>query len=110
MEFEKKLQAFIDSVKLKATDGLTLEEAFSILIEFVEFAVFAAKDLANPGPEKRAIVLKWVGILFDTIAPLVPVPLWWKPIQIFTRPIFRMIVLQLSAAILEKVYREKVNV
>lgn len=109
MEFEANLKAFIDSVKLKAADGLTLEEAFAILVEFVEFAVLAAKELSNPGPEKKAIVLAWVGTLFDTIAPLVPVPFWFRPFQPFTSPLLRHLVLQLAGAIIEKVYREKVN-
>lgn len=109
MDFEAKLTSFIESVKLKAVDGLTLEEAFSILVDFVEFAVLTAKELANPGPEKREIVLGWVGKLFDVIAPLVPVPFWFRPFQPFTRPLLRHLVLQLAGAILEKTVKEKLH-
>jgi hypothetical protein len=106
MEFEKSLKAFIESAKAKAADGLNLEEAFSILIEFVQLAVTLAKDLKNPGPEKRALVLLWVGVLFDNIAPLVPVPFWYVPFQVFVRPLNRHIVLMVAAAFLEKFYKE----
>lgn len=106
MDFENSLKAFIESTKLKAKDGLSLEEAFSILIDFVQLAVTLAKDLQNPGPEKRALVLHWVGVLFDTLAPLVPVPVWYLPFQIFVRPLNRYIVLTVAAALLERFYKE----
>jgi hypothetical protein len=104
MDFNSRMQAFIESVKVKAKDGLSLEEAFSILHDFIEMAVEAAKELGNPGAEKRAIVLQWVGTLFDVLAPLVPVPLWFKLLQPFTRPIVRQVVLALAGALLEKTY------
>lgn len=109
MDFEAKLQAFIDAARTKAKDGLTLEEAFTILYDFVVLATGLAEDLRNPGPEKRAIVLQWVGILFDTLAPLVvsALPIWLKWYHLlvpFVRPANRQIVLAIAAAILERVY------
>lgn len=109
MDFETKLQAFIDAARTKAKDGLTFEEAFTILYDFVVLATSLASDLRNPGPEKRAIVLQWVGILFDTVAPLMvsAMPLWLQWYQLFVpyvRPYNRQIVLAVAAAILERVY------
>lgn len=101
MDFNSKLTAFVESVKEKAKDGLTLEEAFAILFEFVEFAVAAAKELNNPGPEKRALVLEWVGKLFDVVAPLVPVPVWYRLLQPLTRPLVRHLVMTLAGAAIE---------
>lgn len=107
-DFEKTLKAFIDGVQLKAKDGLTLEEAFTILIEFVELAVNAAKELSNPGPEKRELVLHWVGILFDTLAPVIGsgTPAWYWPFIPFVRPLIRQIVLTVAAALLERYYKK----
>ena len=104
MDLAAQLQAFIDAARSKAKDGLSLEEAFTILYDFVVLATSLAKDLGNPGAEKREIVLQWVGILFDTVAPLVPVPLFYRVLQPVLRPINRKIVLAIAAAILERVY------
>lgn len=104
MDFATQLQAFINNAKVKAADGLSLEEAFSLLYDFIVLATSLAKDLANPGIEKRAIVLDWVAKLFDTVAPLVPVPMWYRLLQPIVRPINRQIVLAVAAAILERVY------
>lgn len=101
MNFEVKLQAFLDNCVAKAQDGLTMQELFSLLLEFVEFAVEAAKELSNPGAEKREFVLAWVGKLFDLIAPKVPVPIWYLPFQPFVRPINRRLILALAGALIE---------
>lgn len=109
MDFATQLQAFINNAKAKAADGLNLEEAFSLLYDFIVLATSLATSLKNPGTEKREIVLDWVAKLFDAIAPLVtaklPVWLWWYyPLIPIVRPINRQIVLAVAAAILERVY------
>lgn len=108
MDFNSKLTAFVESVKEKSKDGITFEEAFAILYEFVAFAVEAAKELQNPGPEKRAIVLSWVGKLFDVLAPLVvmALPKWYWPLVPVVRPINRQIVLAAAGALIEWILKD----
>lgn len=104
MDFTAKVTAFIEKVKADAKDGLTLPGAAQIVYAFIELAVGAAQELGNPGPEKKALVLQWVGVLFDAIAPLVPVPTFYRLLQPFVRPYVKQFVLLVADGLLEVVY------
>lgn len=106
--FEQSLKAFLADAQAKFKDGLSLAEAGQLLLSFLSLAVELANSLKNPGPEKKAIVLQWVGIAFDTLAPLVPVPLWYRVVQPFLRPHVRTLILALADGMIEYVYRHKV--
>lgn len=77
VNFNDDIAAFYaESVRL-AADGLTIEEATTIISRFVSLCVRSAFSLSNPGPEKKAIVMDWITKLIDKISPALPAPYNW---------------------------------
>lgn len=106
--FEAALKAFLASAQAKYADGLTLQEFGQLLTEFIGLAVDLARDLQNPGPEKKALVLTWIGIAFDTLVPLIPMPVWYRVFVPFVRPVLRQLLLAFAGGMIETLYRNKV--
>jgi hypothetical protein len=108
--FEASLKAFLADAQRRFADGLTLGEAGQLFVSFLWLAVDLANDLRNPGPEKKAIVLQWVGVAFDTFVPLIPTPIWYRTlIAPFVRPHLRSLILGLAGGMIEfRVQQNKV--
>lgn len=104
MDFEARVKAFIADAVAKGQNGYTLAELGQIFYALIELAVSAAKDLQNPGPQKKQLVMQAVAALFDAVVPLVPVPWWYVPFQPFVRPHLRALVLGVADGVIEKVY------
>lgn len=77
ISFDDDVQAFYDESVRLAADGLTVYEAGLILSRFVSLCVRSAFRLSNPGPEKKALVMKWISDLLDKLIPALPMPWNW---------------------------------
>jgi hypothetical protein len=102
MDFNARLQAFVESAKAKAANGLTIAEMTAIVYEFIQLATAAANELSNPGAEKKALVLDWAGKLFDVLIVFVPLPMWYRlAVAPFARKYVRAAYLEVVSALIE---------
>lgn len=100
--FADQVKAFLVTAKLQAIDGLTWAEFGELLVALLRLGVSGAEMLNVSGPEKKALVLEAVGVLFDTVADkCVPLALW--PIWLISRSSIRSLVLQLASGALEQI-------
>lgn len=74
--FDVQVRALFEDAKAKAADGLTLAEAGQIFSALLLLAVNSAFGMDETGERKKAWVLQWVGVLFDTLLPSIPLP-WY---------------------------------
>jgi len=94
----------IDSFKEKIKDGLTLQEIGQLFTEFIQTGVIEYLKITIPGTEKKEKLMEQVGILFDLIAPAIPLPMFFTPIRLILRPYLRKIVLAICDGAIEGVY------
>lgn len=106
--FQAQVEAFVARARELAAEGLTWAELSQLTIALVQLAVSAATQLANPGADKKALVLAAVGYLFDAVAPrlALPFPLslvdgWVRP---WIQPRLRALVLSLADGAIEAIY------
>ena len=102
--FDPLISEFIADARAASVDGFTLAEIGELFVEFIDRAVAAAAMLANPGTEKKAVVLAAVGVLFDNIAPAIPLPMIVQPFRVFIRPYVRQLVIALAGGVIEVSY------
>ena len=80
--FSVAAQRFLDTARDQARDGLTWAEFGSLVAALVRLAVETLDATQTlTGPEKKAIVLESVGVLFDSLAvmcvPMTVYPFWF---------------------------------
>lgn len=80
------------------------EQLSGLLRDLIETAVREAFDLDISGPEKKQFVLDAVGYLFDTVAPVVPLPWWLVFFRVPLLRIARRVVLVVADQFIEYVY------
>ena len=102
--FGPMISGFITEAKKAAEGGLTLAEINGLFLEFVDRAVKAAAALANPGIEKKQVVLAAVGVLYDNVAPSIPLPMILQPFRPFVRPYIKKLVIALADGAIEVSY------
>lgn len=66
----RQLADLIASIKAKASDGLTIAEIRALVNEAIATGMPIVDLLAAPGPEKKALLLSYVGQLIDFLAEL----------------------------------------
>jgi hypothetical protein len=100
-DISSKVSAFLASAKQAAQGGLTWQE-FGVLVASLVRLCVETLDATQTltGPEKRAIVLEAVGVLFDTVAGLC-VPLAGYPFWLVVRPAARALVIAIAAGTIE---------
>ena len=103
-EFTLRVSAFIADARTKAADGLTLQEAGQLFYAFILLAVDAANTLANSGPERKALVMRWAGELYDVVIKAVPLPWWLSLALTFGGGALRSMVLELVSGFVEAAY------
>lgn len=74
--FDAQVRALFEDAKAKAANGLTLAEVGQIVQGLILLAVNSAFGMDETGEKKKAWVLAWLGTLFDTLLPSIPLP-WW---------------------------------
>jgi hypothetical protein len=99
---QQKVSAFLAAASSSAEDGLTWSEFGELLVALLKLCVSVLDTTATlTGPEKKALVLDAVGMLFDAVAgrcvPLVAYPVW-----VLARPAVRQLVLALASGAIEQ--------
>jgi hypothetical protein len=96
-------QQFLDSAREQARDGLTWSEFGSLVASLVRLSVEMLDAVQTlTGPEKKAIVLESVGVLFDSLAVLC-VPYATYPFWFIVRPAARALVVAIAAGTIETI-------
>ncbi len=102
--FDSLISEFVADARVKSVDGFSLAELGELFTEFIDKAVKAAAILSNPGAEKKAVVLAAVGVLFDNVAPAIPLPFFVQPFRAFIRPYVRQLVIAIADGAIEVSY------
>jgi hypothetical protein len=102
-DISRKVSAFLATAKVLAKDGLTWMEFGALVAALVRLSV-ETLDATHTlsGPEKRAIVLEAVGVLFDSLAVLC-VPYATYPFWYIVRPAARALVIAIAAGTIETI-------
>jgi hypothetical protein len=89
--------AFLETAREQARDGLTWQEFGRMLVQLLYLLVSGLDAVATmTGPEKKVIALTAVSALFDRFADLcVPVTLY--PFWLLVRPAVRTLILALAS-------------
>lgn len=96
-------QRFLDSAREQARDGLTWNEFGTLVASLVRLAVEMLDAVQTlSGPEKKAIVLESVGVLFDSLA-VACVPYATYPFWLIVRPAARALVVAIAAGTIETI-------
>jgi len=102
-DIASKVSAFLVTARVSAKDGLTLTE-FGVLVAALVRLTVETLDTTKTltGPEKRAIVLEAVAVLFDSVAVLC-VPYATYPFWYIVRPAARSLVIAIAAGTIETI-------
>lgn len=97
-----KVQAFIATAKSAAAGGLTWAEFGELFIALMRLCISTLDTVSVlSGPEKKAMVIEAVAMLFDAVAdkavPLAAYPLW-----LLVRPSVRSLLLAVAAGAVER--------
>ncbi len=103
MSFYEIRDRLIASAKEKAKDGLTGQELGLLVYEAIEVLVSEAKKLPWTGAFKKEEVMNSVALLFDQVAPMIPVPIWYP--SWLLRPHMRRFVLWMADGLVEAIYK-----
>lgn len=96
----QKVRGFITVARLKAQDGLTVSEFGELFLALMRVAIEAADALSAAGPQKKALVLDALALLFDEVADkAVPMYLW--PVWVVARPALRAAVIAAASGAIE---------
>ena len=100
-EFFSTIAGFIQDVRDKSADGLTIAEAAGLLNEFLSKSIHLADILGNPGNDKKTLVLQALGTAFDYVWPAIPLPMLLSPFRVFLTPAARTIVLAIGSGMID---------
>lgn len=112
LSIPQQLSELLKSYKAKAVDGLTVSEGVALVKEATAAMMAIVAVLNEPGEEKKALVLSYVGELVDFLLPkLVAVlPIWARFFAPYFVPLVKQAILALAESWLEKTYLEKFKV
>ena len=92
-----RANAFLETAREQASDGLTWQEFGRLLVQLLYLLVSGLDAVAGmSGPEKKQIVLIGATALFDRFADLC-VPAVAYPAWLLVRPIVRTLILALAS-------------
>jgi hypothetical protein len=98
-----KVKAYIATAQSAAADGLTWAEFGELLVALVRLLVESLDAVSVlTGPQKKAMVLEAVGLLFDAVADKA-VPAYIYPLWLLARPAVRQLVVALAAGAVEQI-------
>ncbi|EAQ81683.1 hypothetical protein [Blastopirellula marina] len=109
--FTDKLSELLADAQAKLRQGFTWDTFSEAFLTFIHSAMIAAKEeLLNPGPEKKAAVLEWVGAFWDFVVAKVPLPTWlfWMKLPYVSTAI-RSIILTIAAGLIEGLYTQNLE-
>lgn len=109
--FADKLSELLADAQAKLRQGFTWDALSEAFLTFIHGAMLAAKEeLLNPGPEKKAAVLEWVGAFWDYVVNQAPLPTWlfWMKLP-YVRTALRNIVLAVAAGLIEGLYAQNLE-
>lgn len=96
----EKVKAYVAVARLKAADGLSIAELSELIVSAMRMAIAALDSIPVGGAERKAIVIAFVGDIFDEFADrVVPLPAW--PAWIIAKPTVRIIALAIAAGATE---------
>ena len=95
-----KVTAYIAVARIKAADGLTISELSELIVSAMRIAIGALDSIPVDGAQRKAIVIDFVGDMFDEFADrVVPLPLW--PVWLLSKKTIRIIALAVAAGATE---------
>jgi hypothetical protein len=98
-----KVKAYIATAQSAAADGLTWAEFGELMVALVRLLVESLDAVSVlTGPQKKAMVLEAVGLLFDAVADQA-VPAYLYPLWLLARPAVRQLVVALAAGAVEQI-------
>lgn len=106
--FTDKLSELLAEAQAKLRGKFSWDLLSEAFLTFIHDAMFAARDeLLNPGPEKKAAVLEWVGAFWDYVVTQVPLPTWLFWIKLpYVSSATRSIILTIAAGLIEALYMQ----
>lgn len=105
MSYKEQVSAWLIRARELASDGLTVAEIGELFVEFLQLCVEAAAQLANPGVEKKQLVLDAVGMFVDIVGPLLLTKLWLGWASWLLLPSLKSFVLSMADGAIEAIYR-----
>lgn len=108
VDFEAEIGNFLAEARTRARDeeGLTLADLCALAVKLIHLGVRLAATLANPGPEKKALVLAAVARLWDLAVGGLVLPWWLQVVWPFVAPVLRAGFLFWADVLVEQVYRQ----
>ncbi|TWT34710.1 hypothetical protein [Blastopirellula retiformator] len=109
--FTDKLSELLAEAQAKLRPGFSWDALSEAFLTFIHGAMLAAKEeLLNPGAEKKAAVLEWVGAFWDYVVAQVPLPTWlfWMKLP-YVRSATRSIILTIAAGLIEALYAQNLE-
>ena len=98
-----KVRAYIATAQSAAADGLTWAEFGELMVALVRLLVESLDAVSVlTGPQKKAMILEAVGLLFDAVADQA-VPAYLYPLWLLARPAVRQLVVALAAGAVEQI-------
>jgi hypothetical protein len=97
----QKVSAFLAVARLKAAGGITWQEFGQLLMALMRLAVTTLDSVATlTGPEKKALALETVAVLFDALAGRC-VPIVAYPAFFAVRPALRTLIIAIASGAIE---------
>lgn len=107
MDFDAKLEAYLAELEAAWSDRkISLAEFSNAIFGVATLASELAKELKNPGEDKKKLVLRWVGYAFDALWPKVPLPMLLAPFRGLLTPVVRGITLAIADGVVELAYQK----
>jgi len=96
----EKVKAYVTVARLKAADGLSIAELSELTVSAMRMAIAALDSIPVGGAERKAIVIDFVGAIFDEFADrVVPLAAW--PVWIVAKPTVRIVALAIASGATE---------
>ena len=96
----EKVRGYIVAARLKARDGLTVSELSELIVSAMRIAIAALDSIPVDGAQRKAIVIAFVGDMFDEFSDKV-VPLVAWPVWIVAKPTVRIVALAVASGATE---------
>lgn len=102
----QQLSALLISLKAKVSDGLTIPETIAIVKGTIDACMAIVAVLNEPGTEKKALVLSYLGDLIDfLLAKLIAaMPFYARWVAPYFVPLIKQAILAFADAWLEQNY------
>ena len=105
-QFQKEIESLIQAAITARSDGsLSLAEAGELALSVMRLSVILATNLAVIGAIKKQHVMSGLGLLFDVLYPLIPMPMVLQPFRWMMGGAVKLVVMGLASGAVEAVYR-----